>query len=166
MPETWGNHVAMVVDGVLRQPNDNGVIIQGLLLYKSLVKDHRVSLIIDSAAKEKVQYWLIMNGLTEHINEIYWDDIDPDDAPSRRIAQVGRLRTGGPLGLVFEADTEVATALLNAGIPSMLFIHPQYTHPEHRPEYSSGPTPWNELLAEKTRQMEARATDTRLKEIF
>jgi hypothetical protein len=166
MADSWGNHVAIVVDGILKQPNDSGVLVQGLLLYKSLVKDHRVSLIIDSAAKEKVQYWLLMNSLTDHVNEIYWEDIDPDDAPSRRIAQVGRLRKQGPLSLVFEADTTVATALLNAGIPSFLYLHPQYTHPEHRPGFRTEITPWDDLLAEKIRQQEARATDTRLTDIF
>lgn len=164
--ETWSNHVAIVVDGVLKQTNDNGVIIQGLLLYKSLVKDHRVSLIIDSAAKEKVQYWLIHSGLTDHVNEIYWDAGDPENTPKRRIAQIARLRKQGPLSLVIESDTEVAAALLNAGIPSLLFLHPQYTHPEHRPGYRKEIQPWEDLLAEKVRQQEARATDTRLTDIF
>lgn len=162
MGESWGNHVAIVVNGILRQPNDSSVIISGLLVYKSLVKDHRVSLIIDSAAKEKVQYWLLMNGLTDHVNEIYWDETDPEDTGQRRLRQVARLRKQGPLSLVYESDTEAATKLLQAQIPTMLFLHPQYTHPDFRPGHSSEPTPWNDLLAEQVRQQEARATDTRL----
>lgn len=164
--ENWSNHIAIVVEGILKQPNDSAILIPGLMLYKSLVKDHKVSLIIDSAAREKVQYWLIMNSLTEHINEIYWDETDPEDTPSRRLAQVGRLKTTGPLSAVYESDTEVATALFNAGVPTFLFLHPQYTHPSFRPGHVDGPTPWNELVAEKKRQQEARATDTRLNEIF
>jgi len=162
MAETWGNHVAIVVNGVLRQPNDSSVIIPGLLIYKSLVKDHRVSLIIDSAAKEKVQYWLLMNGLTDHVNEIYWEETDPDDDGARRLRQVARLRRQGPLSLVYESDTAVATKLLQAQIPTMLFLHPTYTHPDFRPGPAKEPTPWDSLLAEKIRQQEARATDTRL----
>jgi hypothetical protein len=162
MAESWGNHVAIVVNGILRQPNDSSVIIPGLLIYKSLVKDHRVSLIIDSGAKEKVQYWLLMNSLTEHVNEIYWDDMDSEDIVIRRMAQIGRLRKQGPLSMVYESDTEAATRLLQAQIPTMLFLHPQYTHPDFRPGHSTEPTPWNNLLAEKVRQQEARATDTRL----
>jgi hypothetical protein len=164
MAESWGNHVAIVVNGVLRQPNDSSVIIPGLLIYKSLVKDHRVSLIIDSAAKEKVQYWLLMNGLTDHVNEIYWDETDPDEVGTRRLRQVSRLKRQGPLSLVYEADTEAATALLKSQIPTMLFLHPTYTHPDFRPGHSSEPTPWNELVLEKVRQQEARATDTRLQD--
>jgi hypothetical protein len=164
MAETWGNHVAIVVEGVLRQPNDSSVIIPGLLLYKSLVKDHRVSLIFDTDAKEKVQYWLLMNGMTEHVREIYWDETDPVEAVDRRLVQIARLKVSGPLSVVFESNTEVAAKLLTAGIPTFLFLHPQYMHPEFRPDHSDGPTPWNELLAEKKRQQEARATDTRLKE--
>lgn len=164
MAEAWSNHVAIVVNGIMRQPNDSSVIIPGLLLYKSLVKDHRVSLIIDSAAKEKVQYWLLMNGLTDHVNEIYWDETDPEDVGARRLRQVGRLRKQGPLSLVFEAETEAATKLFQAQIPTMLFLHPAYTHPDFRPGPAKEPTPWDELLAEKIRQQEARATDTRLQD--
>src|SRR5574341_1170132 len=111
MAENWGNHVAIVVNGILRQPNDSSVIIPGLLIYKSLVKDHRVSLIIDSAAKEKVQYFLIMNGLTDHVNEIYWDETDPENTGIRRLRQINRLRRQGPLSLVYESDIEAATKL-------------------------------------------------------
>lgn len=162
MGESWGNHVAIVVNGILRQLNDSSVIIPGLLIYKSLVKDHRVSLIIDSGAKEKVQYWLLMNSLTEHVNEIYWDDTDPEDTGQRRLRQIARLRKQGPLSLVYESDTEAATRLLQAQIPTMLFLHPNYTHPDFRPGHSTEPTPWNNLLSEKIKQQEARATDTRL----
>lgn len=166
MPDVWGNHIAIVVNGVLKQPNDNSVIIPGLLLYKSLVKDHRVSLIIDSAAKEKVQYWLLMNSLTDHVNEIYWDETDHEDAPKRRLQQVARLKRNGPLSVVYESDVEVAEALLKNGIPTFLLLHPVYTHPEHRPGEIDEPTPWNQIVAEITRQNEARATDTRLTDIF
>lgn len=162
MPEQWGNHVAIVVEGILKHPSDNSVIIPGLLMYKSFVKDHRVSLIFDSNNKEKIQYWLIMNGLTEHVGEIYWEDHDPDDKEKRRLAQVARLKTGGMLAMVYEADMDAARALLNAGVPTMLFLHPQYAHPEFRPGYTSEATPWDDLVAEKTRQQEARAMDTRL----
>lgn len=164
MPESWGNHIAIVVEGILRQPNDSSPIMSGLMLYSSLVKDHRVSLIIDTSsdAKKKVQYWLLMNGMTDHIKEIYWEDTDPEDDAERRIAQVGRLRQDGPLSFVLESNTECATELLKAGIPSFLYLHPQYMHPEHRPGNSPNIKPWDELLAEQMRQREARATDIRL----
>lgn len=162
--EIWGNHVAIVVDGVLRMPNDSAPIISGLLLYRSLVKTHRVSLIIDSASKEKVQYWLMVNGFTDHTAEIYWDIDDPVEVAQRRIAQVGRLRTGGPLSLVIESDMDVAHALLKIGMPTFLFLHPQYTHPDFRPDAKTEITPWDKLYAEQVRQREARATDTRLKD--
>lgn len=165
MSDTWGNHVAIVVEGILRTPNDSAIIIPGLLLYKSLVKDHRVSLIIDSSSedktKEKIQYWLLMNSLTDHTKEIYWDDTDPEDPVERRLVQINRLRRDGPLSLVFESDTSVAASLLENGIPSFLFLHPKYSHPDARPDTQQELTPWNQLLAEQIRQREARATDTR-----
>lgn len=143
-------------------PYDSAPIMPGLLLYKSLVKTHRVSLIIDSAAKDKIQYWLLMNSFTDHTNEIYWDIDDPDDTVARRIAQIGRLRKDGPLSLVIESDMDASLALLKAGIPSFLFLHPQYIHPDFLPGSKKEITPWNELYAETVRQQEARATDTRL----
>jgi len=161
MSENWGNHIAIVVEGILRQPNDSGVIIPGLLLYKSLVKDHRISLIFDSHNREKISYWLLMNGMTEHVREVYYDELDPEDAAERRLLQIGRLRKDGPLSLVLESDTSVAAALLEHGIASFLFLHPQYTNPTFRPGHTDTITPWNQLLAEKKRQLEARATDTR-----
>lgn len=164
MTESWGNHVAIVVDGVMRSPNDVAPIIPGLLIYKSLVKTHRVSLIIDSAAKEKVQYWLMVNGFTDHTNEIYWEADDPENVVERRVAQVGRLRKTGPLSLIIEADMEVCTEMFNIGVPTLLFLHPQYAHPAFRPGSVTEVTPWATLYAEQIRQREARATDTRLKE--
>ena len=164
MSESWGNHVALVVEGILKTPNDLAPIIPGLLLYRSLVKTHRVSLIIDSAAKEKVQYWLMVNGFTDHTTEIYWDIDDPVEVTKRRLAQVSRLRTSGSLSLVVESDMEVAKVLLQSGVPTFLLLHPQYIHPDFRPDAKTEITPWDELLAEQKRQREARATDSRLKD--
>lgn len=162
MAETWGNHVAIVVDGILKHPGDVSSIIPGIMLYKSLVKDHRVSLIFDSGAKEKIQYWLIMNSLTDHTREVYWEDYDSHDTAERRMAQISRLRKDGPLSLVYESDAEAAAALFKDGVPSMLFLHPSYTHPDFRPDSNRELTPWNVLVQEQVRQREARATDTRL----
>lgn len=162
MAEAWGNHVAIVVEGIIRMPHDSAAIIPGVLLYKSLVKDHRVSLIIDSPAKDKIQYWLLMNSLTEHTREIYWEVGDPEETASRRLLQAARLKADGPLSMIFESDTEAAAALLEHGTPSFLFLHPQYTHPEFRPDAPGEITPWAELVAEQVRQREAKATDTRL----
>lgn len=161
MAENWGNHVAIAVDGVLRQPNDSSVIIAGLLIYKSLVKDHRVSLIFDTSTREKTQYWLLMNGMTDHVGEIYWETHDPEDTVARRLKQVARLRVDGPLSAVYESNTEVAAKLLEAGIPTFLFLHPQFTHPEFRPDHQPEPTPWSEMVEEMRRQREAKAQDIR-----
>lgn len=164
MTESWGNHVTIAVDGVMRSPNDVAPIIAGLLLYKSLVKTHRVSLIIDDASKEKTQYWLMVNGFIDHTNEIYWEADDPSNIVERRVAQIGRIRANGPLALMLEADTEVVTKTLELGIPAFLFVHPQYIHPDFRPDAQFEVTPWETLLNEQIRQRVARASDERLKE--
>lgn len=164
MTESWGNHVTIAVDGVMRSFGDAAPIMPGLLLYKSLVKTHRVSLIIDGLDKMKIQHWLMVNGFIDHTNEIYWEPDDPTDVVERRVAQVGRLRANGPLSLMIESDTNVVTKALELGIPSFLFLHPQYIHPDFRPDAQFEVTPWETLLNEQIRQRVARANDERLKE--
>lgn len=165
MGDNWGNHVAIVVEGILKTPNDSSSVMSGVLLYKSLVKDHRVSLIIDSPRKESSQYWLLMNSFIDHVKEIYREVDDPEDIADRRLMQIARLKADGPVSAVFESDAEAAAALLEYGVPAFLYLHPQYTHPEHRPDAQGELTPWSQIMAEQVRQKEARAADIRLKKV-
>lgn len=154
--ESWGNHIAIVVEGILKQPNNEAPIISGLLLYKSLVKTHRISLIFDGAGKNIIHHWLLKNGIVEHTGEIYVETTDPTEIGPRRIAQVQRLTRNGPLAMVIESDVEAAVSLLEKQIPTLLYLHPSFTHHEHRPDYKGSPKPWNDVVDELKRQQEAR----------
>lgn len=162
MGDSWGNHIAITVEGVLKTPNDEAPIMSGVLLYKSLCKTHRITLILDSFNKEKLQYWLIVNSLTDHIAEVYWERDDPDDIVERRLIQVKRMKRDGPLSMVIESNMEVVAEVFKAGTPTMLYMHPQYIHPDFHPDAQTVVTPWNQLFAEQVRQREARAADQRL----
>ncbi len=162
----WTSNIAIVVDGVLRAPNDNAVIMSGALVYHSLVKTHRVTLIIDSMAKEKVQYWLRVNGLFDHADEVYYEVGDPEDTPERRIQQIKKVKQHGALSFVMESDTEVVEKLHEHGIPAMLYVHPKYMLPDHRPGFEETVTPWNSLVATVRKEREMRAMDVRLNDNF
>lgn len=162
----WGNNIAMSVDGILRNPNDSAPIMSGVLLYYSLVKSHRVTLIFDTAARDKVQHWLRINNMTEHAGEIYWELEDPEDIVERREKQLGKIRAQGSLSLMVESDPSVAEMLLVKGIPTLLYLHPSYMRPEHRPDYEEEITPWGSLLDEVKRQRTMRSMDTRLNDQF
>jgi hypothetical protein len=162
----WSANVAMVVDGVLRAPNDNAAIMSGALLYHSLVKSHRLTLIIDSMAKEKVQYWLRMNGFVDHAGEVYYEVEDPEDTVARRKQQIQKIRQHGGLSFVVESETDVAEMFYGMGIPCMLYVHPKYMKPEHRPGWEATVTPWNSLVDTVRKEREQRAMDVRLNDNF
>jgi hypothetical protein len=164
MTESWGNHVGIVVNGVMKGDNDVAPIIPGLLLYRSLVKTHRVSLIIDESNRMQIQYWLKVNGFIDHTNEVYFEVDDPIDVVERREAQISRLRSTGSFSLLIESDMRVAKRMLETGVPTFLFLRPQYTHPDFDPNAQFEVTPWESILNEQIRQREARANDERLKE--
>lgn len=162
----WSANVAIVVEGVLRAPNDTNPIMSGVLLYRSLVQTHRVTLIIDSMAKEKVQYWLRMNGLVDHAAEIYYEIGDPEDATERRDRQVKRMKQNGPLTFMMESSPEVAEKMLEIGVPTLLYVHPLYMRPEHRPNYSEAPPSWNSLVETIRVEKEMKAGDVRINDDF
>ena len=162
----WSANIAIAVDGVLRAPNDNAAIMSGVLLYHSLVKSHRVTLIIDSMAKEKVQYWLRVNGLCDHVAEVYYEVGDPEDSSERRIQQIKKVKQHGALAFVIESDTEVVEKLHEQGVPAMLYVHPKYMLPDHRPGFAETVTPWNSLVSTVRKEREMRAMDVSLNDNF
>lgn len=162
----WTSNIAMVVDGILRAPNDSAVIMSGALLYHSLVKSHRVTLIVDSMAKEKVQYWLRVNGFFDHAGEVYYEVGDPENVVDRRKLQLQKIRQHGGLAFVVESDTEATEMFHDIGVPVLLYVHPKYMKPEHRPGFSQEVAPWNSLVSTVRKEREMRAMDVRLNDDF
>lgn len=162
----WSANVAIVVEGILRAPNDTNPIMSGILLYKSLVQTHRVTLIFDSMAKEKVQYWLRMNNLVDHAGEIYYEVGDPEDVSERRDIQVKRMKQNGPLTFIMESNPEVAEKMLEIGVPTLFYIHPHYMRPEHRPNYEAELPSWKSLMDTVRVEKEMKAGDVRLHDDF
>lgn len=160
----WAANVALVVEGVLKPYDDNNAIGSGVLLYKSLVLLHRVTLVIDHRDKAVTQHWLKMNGLIDHAAEVYYEVGDPEDVAERRDYQIKRMRQSGPVNYVVESDPYVVEKLFGNGVPAFLFASPGYMRPEHRPGTKEELTSWDSLMATVLREKELRANDARLKE--
>lgn len=160
----WTANVAIVVEGVMKPYDDSNAIPSGILLYQSLVKLHRVTLILDHKEKASTQFWLKMNGLIDHAAEIYYETGDPDDVAERRDYQIKRLKQSGPLSYIVESDPYVVEKMLEIGVPAFLYVHPEYSRPEHRPGVKEELTSWDSLMATVLREKELRANDARLNE--
>lgn len=160
----WTANVALVVEGVLKPYNENFPLPAGVLLYRSLVLNHRVTLIIDHRDKAATQHWLKMNGLIDHAAEVYYEVGDPDDAADRRDYQIKRMKQNGPLNYLVESDPKVVERMLEIGVPTFFYVHPEYMRPEHRPGKKEELTSWDSLMATVLREKELRANDARLKE--
>lgn len=152
--------VAICLEGVLRQHNQDGIIGQGALLYHSLKAASRIAILLDKDSRN-ADFWLKLNGFTEHIQVLTADDVARDVAEVR-LRQVMRLVSeGGMLSCVLEPDPEVGAALLAHGYPVFVPLFPSYTKPSFRPDYDGAVTPWSALTNELDRQRELRAKDDR-----
>lgn len=149
------------LEGVLQQEVTSGPIQPGVMLYHGLKSVYRLAVVIDQP-REKALIWLMQNGLREHAYTVLHEPTDPDDPAERRLVQLQRLRGRGvSIGLFVDRDPDTVAKAMSAGIPSLLFVHPAYARPEHRPDHSDAPTPWGNLADEMDRQALLRSGDTR-----
>jgi hypothetical protein len=154
--------VVIVVEGVLQQNNGDGVNPQGTRLYEGFKDTYRLVLVSDMLEGDKVEYWLKINGFTEHALFLPGLLTDPDKVGGTRLRQLVNIRQAqNVVDFVVEPDPQVCAALLHDGIATMNYLHPKYSSPDHRPDWDGSPRPWDTLVAEVTRQEELRAKDVR-----
>lgn len=150
----------MFVDHVLRS-NLNTPIKQGFALYRTLKEKDRVLLLC--AHREKDDRFLKEN----KVNLV--DDLIGPDVPfleeSIEFRQVAYCRANWAVDLVITGDPEVATRLLNAGITTMLFMHPAYISEKFRPDSRQGIKPWAELTEQLIKQQESVVEDHRIQDL-
>lgn len=154
--------IALSLDGVLRQPHSQSSIPAGVALYRALVEKAGLALVTDGGDEAALEHWLRSNNLVDHDYLILRRLTDPEEPGRRRVEQLNRLRTAGPVDLLVEADPEAARAAVADGVPTMYFVHPAYARPEHLPGDRRLPTPWAALLDEEQRQQDIKTNDTRL----
>ena len=149
--------IVMFVDGVLRH-NSNSPIYAGMALYRMFSEDMRVVLL--SEDKEKTHRWLL-----EHKVNTY-DDLVDNTAPgileNPELEQVKYCRSQGKVELVVTANVELAKDLLEQGIDTLLFLHPNYLRPEFRPDGRQGVRSWKAIEEEMDKQMEMLKEDPRV----
>lgn len=147
----------MFIDSVLR--NQQGAPIpQGISLYRTLKEKGRVLILCNNKARD--ERWLRENKIN-----LLDDLIDPNlpsatEDPSWR--QVEYCRGQWQLDMVVTADPELATKLLNAGITTLMFLHPLYITEKFRPDSRQGVKPWKQIADEISYQQESIVEDSRI----
>ena len=154
--------IGFVLDGVLRRLTDqNALNPNGRILFEGLKEYGRITFLADGYPRdrEQAEHFLKLNRVTGHVGLDVSVPSDGADSVARRLAQINRLRRNGPINLVVEPDPRVAAALLAGGIPALLYLHPQYTVPSWRPDYTGSLRRWDDLVAETDRQVSLRADE-------
>jgi hypothetical protein len=153
-------NIVISIDGVLR--SDTGELItDGLILYRSLKTVGRIILLTDDE-RDRVEVWLMMHNLADY-DELIDSSVSVDHHETLRFRQMSVVRNRGVVSLYVDAHPTYVAEALRRGMTTLLFSCPQYARPEYRPDAPSGIRPWDELVAERTRQQAMKAADYRLK---
>jgi hypothetical protein len=147
------------LDSVLR--SDTGeLILNGIPVYRAFKSIGRVTL-LSSTDREMTEAWCLIHKLNNYDDLI--DNtvvIDPDEPLKFR--QLSVARTKGSVDLYVDGDPGAVAEAMRRGIPAMLFSSPKYVRPEFRPDAPKAVRPWDELMAERTRQQAMFAVDERV----
>jgi hypothetical protein len=161
----------MAIEGVLgRYPGEGRYVsmapIQaGVSLFRALTQVGSVVLLSSFEDTDKIHHWLKLNMIHEHDYEKLVPrtmlQLDMDE-PTLRQQQIGLIRYYGfPISLLVDSSSEVVAEAFRMGIVSLLFAHPSYMRPEHRPDVGNEPRTWDSIEADAIRQRELMAADTR-----
>ena len=165
----------IAIEGVLaRYPADPGryasmpSIESGMALLRGLNKVGPVILLSSFADTDKIHHWLQVQLITSKDYEklVPRSHAHSDlDEISLRVQQINLVRYYSyPIGLFIDSSSEVVAKAFSMGITSMLFAHPSYMRPEHRPDVEHSPRSWDSIERDAIRQRELMATDRRREE--
>lgn len=153
-------NTVLYLDGVLR--SDTGDLIpDGLILYRSLKTVGRVT-ILTGLDRTAADVWLLMHNMSDY-DDIIDNSVEIDPDEPLKVRQVSVARSRGVIDLYLDADPGMVAEAFRLGIVSLLFLVPKYARPEFRPDAPKGVRPWDELVAERTRQQVMRQADNRLR---
>jgi len=151
---------AITIDGVLRKQLDQTINQDGLFLYEALSYVGRVAL-LGSDRPDVDDRFCRINGLNRHFEIIPEAIESASTAAGRRIQQVRSMRQEG-LQFVVEPDPEIALEMFRNGMTVLPYLHPRYTQPSFRPDYSSRAQPWETLISEVDYQIDMKAKQIEL----
>lgn len=151
-------NTVLSLDSVLR--TDTGeLILNGIPVYRAFKSVGRVTL-LSSMDGKSTEVWCMVHKLNNYDDLI--DNlvvIDPDEPLKFR--QLSVARTKGTIDMFVDGDPAAVAEAMRRGIPALLFSSPQYVRPEFRPDAGTGVRPWDELMAERSRQQAMIAVDER-----
>lgn len=158
--------VVIVINGVLRPSNrPDSVDPIGRQLYESLKSRFRVILLDDASAPE-TQHWLDVHGFVGHVGA-YTPPVDfaPRTVAEGRLRMLAAIRNAQGADLVIEPHPTCAAEEISSGYVVMLYASPKYLMDIWHPEHSYEPRAWDDIVDEIERQENAKAKDTRLKDL-
>lgn len=147
-------------EGVLQSEATGAPISAGIALYHALCDQMTVAVSIvvsNEHSHPKAVDWMGKAGIYDH------QYLQASIVGAPRAIQLGDLRgRGHSVALWVDANPETVIDLTNQGVPSLLFCHPTYTRPEHRPDHVGGISPWDTLVKQTEYLHEIRAADRRI----
>lgn len=158
--------VVICINGVLRPTtNPDGIDPIGRQIYLALRDKLRV-ILLDDATATKTQHWLDVHGLVGH-SRAYTPPADfaPRTVADGRLRLLAAIRNTDGADLVIESDPTCAAEEIRAGYTVMLYASPQYLMDIWHPDAAKEPKPWDAIVEEIEGQREAKARDTRLKDV-
>jgi hypothetical protein len=154
--------IGFALDGVLRRINDvQSLDPDGRMLFEGLKNFGRITFLADGFTRDRsiIEHFLKFHRISDYVDIDISVLSDGPDTVSRRLTQINRLRRTGPISFAVEPDPKIAAALLADGVPTLLYLHPQFTVPSWRPDFGGRLRRWDDLVAETERQESLRAEE-------
>lgn len=153
-------NIVVSLDGVLCGPTGD-LVQKGLIVYRAFKSVGRVILLTEMTT-QRAEGWLMINNIVDY-DDLVDDSVSIDPKQDLRARQLEVVQSRGPVSLYIDADPDRSTMALTRGVPTLLFAESEYAHFKFRPDVSKSVRPWDDLVAERTRQQALLATDRRAK---
>lgn len=158
--------IAMAITGVLRAEIGGGTLAYGARLFRSFLDNgYIVELLSDSLDLTFDNHWLAVNGFTG-FGHVFPSSVVDETIVDTRLRQVRGIKADLQADLQFlvEQDLRVIEKAFANGIPCLAVMVPKYQRPEFRPDFTTGPKPWDDVKAEVDKERLLKASDTRILE--
>ncbi|MBD0734112.1 hypothetical protein [Streptomyces sp. CBMA29] len=148
--------VVMVVEGVLRLPQSEAMLVTGKGLFAALAPTTRLYLLSYAWTESELQSWLARNQLTGHLGII----TASGPTPQQRLDALRRIRSWR-VELVIEPDPQCAALEIAEGWTALLHAPALYAEPAWRPDHTGHIRPWQALTDEMQHQENLRLRENR-----
>jgi hypothetical protein len=153
-------NIVVSLDGVLCGATGD-LVQKGFLVYRAMKSLGRVVLVTEMP-RQRAEGWLMVNNILDY-DDLLDAGVEIDPQEGLRERQLAVAANRGPISLYIDADPVRAAAALERGICTLLFAESAYSHYAFRPDADRTVRPWDELVAERTRQQALLATDPRVR---